>query len=620
MDITSIAKGKTDLRFQFHYFNARNASWWLVDDVTLSCVCPRYPDDDREDPVTTASPSGGSYTSAQTVTLTCDDGGGCGCYQIYYTTNGSTPTTLSDVYSGPIAISKTTTLKFFSEDFAGNLSPIITEEYVINEPEKPPVADAGPNHTVHPVATVHLDGKGSYDPDGHGPLSFAWTLKSKPPGSSAVLSNPDAVEPSLVVDRLGDYSVTLVVTDRKGYSSEPDEVIISTSNSAPVAKAGGPQKVHLGSLVLLDGSKSSDPDGDPITYSWKVLSRPDGSNAQLSDPNASDPTFTPDVQGGYPIQLVVVDQWGVSSAPDRVTLDTFNTKSIAEAGKDQAVIVLGSKVVLDGSQSRDEDNDPITYEWTMNSKPAGSAAALSNRMSAVPSFAADVHGSYIIQLVVRDAWASSDPDTVKVSFANIAPVADAGNHQSVQVGETVHLDGRGSSDANNDPLTYAWSIVTRPAGSMAALADSDKAQARFVPDLPGNYIASLVVNDGFLNSTASNVSIEATSSEDAVIDLLKEAIVAINGLDHHYFKFKIMRKELTARISFAIKMVDGGHYRMALATLEHWVLPKMDGCAEDGSPDKGWPWREYDWIVTCEAQDRVYPLIKQAVEDLRDLL
>ena len=75
---------------------------------------------DTTPPTTTPNPAGGTYSSAQSVTLYCnDDQGGSGCDKTYYTTNGSTPTTSSPSYTSPINISVTTTLKFFAKDLAG---------------------------------------------------------------------------------------------------------------------------------------------------------------------------------------------------------------------------------------------------------------------------------------------------------------------------------------------------------------------------------------------------------------------------------------------------------------------------------------------------------------------
>ena len=82
-------------------------------------------------PVTTATPAGGTYGTPRDITLSCADASGCG--STYYTTDGTTPTTSSSVYSTtPITISANTTLKFFSTDTVGNSETPKTETYIID--------------------------------------------------------------------------------------------------------------------------------------------------------------------------------------------------------------------------------------------------------------------------------------------------------------------------------------------------------------------------------------------------------------------------------------------------------------------------------------------------------
>jgi peptidoglycan/xylan/chitin deacetylase (PgdA/CDA1 family) len=88
---------------------------------------------DTTPPSTTVSCNGGAcgsqgYTSPVTVTLSAaDNQGGWGVANTYYTTDGSTPTTSSTVYTGPFTVKQNTTLKFFSTDLAGNAEQVNTQ-------------------------------------------------------------------------------------------------------------------------------------------------------------------------------------------------------------------------------------------------------------------------------------------------------------------------------------------------------------------------------------------------------------------------------------------------------------------------------------------------------------
>lgn len=235
-------------------------------------------------------------------------------------------------------------------------------------------------------------------------------------------------------------------------------------NQPPVANAGQDQDVTVGSLVTLDGRNSSDPDGDIISYRW-VMTPPSGSGASLINPTSVMPTFTPDVSGEYRISLTVNDGQA-DSAPDEVIIIATmpNVAPTAIAGPDQSV-VTGNTVFLDGRGSFDPDGDPLTYQWQILSSPAGSTAFLNDPSSATPTFLADVAGQYIILLTVNDGEIDSLPDDVIIISAipNAPPVSDAGDDQIVSKNTTIQLDGQGSSDPNNDTLTYNWSIVSKPA-------------------------------------------------------------------------------------------------------------------------------------------------------------
>lgn len=100
--------------------------------------------------------------------------------------------------------------------------------------------------------------------------------------------------------------------------------------------------------------------------------------------------------------------------------------------------------------------------------------------------------------------------TVTASVANAAPVANAGTPQTVVAGSVVTLDGSASADANNDALTYQWTLTAKPVSSVAALNTPTIAKPSFTADLAGDYVATLTVNDGKVSSSAATVTLKAT--------------------------------------------------------------------------------------------------------------
>jgi len=389
-----------------------------------------------------------------------------------------------------------------------NCNGIVDDPATCTPVNHAPVANAGPDQTAPVGTTIYLNGTASSDPDGN-PLTFAWSFLSKPRASTATLTSATTVTPTFVIDKAGSYTVQLTVSD--GQLTSTDTVVISTSNSAPVANAGPDQTGQVGTTLILDGSGSSDIDGNPLTYQWSIQSAPSGSTATLVNPTTVHPTLTLDVFGAYVVQLLVNDGL-VNSAADTLAISTINTPPVADAGPDKSGQV-GTTVTLDGSHSYDVDGNALTYQWSLTSKPATSTALLAMPTTPTPNLTLDKAGTYVAQLVVNDGIANSTPDTATISTVNSPPVANAGPAQSGTAGMVIHLDGSNSSDVDGNALTYQWSFASTPPGSTALLQNATTVTPSFTLDKPGTYIVQLLVNDGTVNSSPATTTITTLNSK-----------------------------------------------------------------------------------------------------------
>ena len=193
------------------------------------------------------------------------------------------------------------------------------------------------------------------------------------------------------------------------------------ANVAPVANAGLTQNITLGyaggvasKVVTLNGTGSTDANGDTLTYNW-VLSAPSGSSATLSSSTESKPTFRADLSGTYVASLIVNDGKANSVVSStRVTAATANTAPVASAGTAQTVTVTAT-VTLDGTASTDANGDTLTYKWVLSTKPTGSSTVLLLSTTSKPTFVPDKVGVYVATLIVNDGRADSASATVPVT-------------------------------------------------------------------------------------------------------------------------------------------------------------------------------------------------------------
>ena len=286
--------------------------------------------------------------------------------------------------------------------------------------------------------------------------------------------------------------MSLRVTDGQGGESQLDNTIITVDvDQTPIADAGENLHATQNLSIDIDGRGSYDSQGLGLTYSWKVNAVPEGS--QLSDVDAPDQaqtSFTPDVSGVYVLTLTVNN--GLSdSAPDMLMVTAASSNPQAPVANPENTISNAedcSLTQLSGSDSYDPNGDPLSYWWTIQSKPESSSVSndsFSDRTAEEPTLFADASGEYLISLSVHDGQEWSAPEMLTVMATersyNTPPVVDAGTEMTLQGGDagcsqggwpsysyscmacdpvTVNIGDLATiSDADNDGFSYSWSVV-----------------------------------------------------------------------------------------------------------------------------------------------------------------
>jgi hypothetical protein len=238
--------------------------------------------------------------------------------------------------------------------------------------------------------------------------------------------------------------------------------------------------------------------------------------------------------GGQTFDYVIGLSGASSTTVVNSRVEFINVPPTANAGPDQTVDAA-TLVALTGAASSDPDaGQTLGYSWTQT---AGTPVTLSGAATVSPGFtapdtAAAVSETLTFELTVSDGT-DTDTDTVTITVngpPNTPPTADAGPDQTVDVGETVALNGGASSDPDvGQTLTYLWSQTSGPA---VTLTGADTATPGFVapavpPETTATVELSLVVSDGFASSAADvvQVFVEGGPNQPPVADAGPDQVV-----------------------------------------------------------------------------------------------
>jgi len=111
---------------------------------------------------------------------------------------------------------------------------------------------------------------------------------------------------------------------------------------------------------------------------------------------------------------------------------------------------------------------------------------------------------------------------------------------------------------------------------------------------------------------SAGVESQWSNVESSLQSTLADAVELM--LNPENLKNNNLKNSLLNKIDEVLDMIDEGLYKDALNKLQNDILSKMNGCSETGEPDKN------DWIITCEEQNQIYPLIIETIEHVRTLM
>jgi hypothetical protein len=284
---------------------------------------------------------------------------------------------------------------------------------------------------------------------------------------------------------------------------------VTITRVPPIADAGAPRPffvdVDAGVLredLVLDGGRSYDPDGDPLSFQWEIVAGPCTGSlpwqvAQFSRVSAialrAGTPMGKECLGTYTFKLTVRDPQAMDVSSVQHTLAQANRAPIADAGgartwQLRAGYRLATDVVLDGSASRDPDGDPLSYGWQLQTQSSNFLALPWQKQNFTQSCAValtagtqiprECLGPHEFQLTVTDGRGGVNSSRVQHTFAIAAPTLTITCPKAIELhrlsdGITVDIEEK-RPDGAVVPDAYELQISDAQGTRIAALTVSAK--------------------------------------------------------------------------------------------------------------------------------------------------
>jgi PKD repeat protein len=317
-----------------------------------------------------------------------------------------------------------------------------------------------------------FDATGSYAPENKN-ISFQWDFGDETTSNKPVVTH--------TYQESGDYAVTLTINDNSGLdcSSATTQQTVR-ANLPPHAEFAAPAEACVNQQIALDGRESrASNKGGVLFYQWDL-----GDGTQETGEDRIPKVYT---KGGeYKILLTVNDKKQTEcSAQSAERTIRINAPPVAQAGEEEFLRCVQSNddltITLDASDTRDDNNDDLTYTWNMGDGTQLQGTRVTHSYKKV--------GTYDVRLVVKDTSTldcSTGVDFVRVRLNETAK-ADAGEDVSICAGGVVDFDGSKSYISKKGTVFYNWDFGDGESASSL--------MAQHVYNDPGNYQATLTLRN-----------------------------------------------------------------------------------------------------------------------------